>query len=166
MVGPKDVIKHQLQMGAGLFEKFTADFSDAEWMFQPGDGGCHLTWIHGHLADTQDWAVSLLTGRARSYEQKTTDLFTGGATIEADAAKYPSRETVQSMFREAQETTLAAIDAFDVKRWDEPSPEGAPRDFFPTCGSLWGMLPLHTFWHFGQMTVARRMLGKPRQMGG
>ena len=84
----------------------------------------------------------------------------------ADPAKYPSRTVVQSMFKEAQAMALQARDAYDLKHWDDPSPEGAPREFFPTCGSLWSLLPLHTFWHFGQVTVARRLLGKPPGMGG
>ncbi len=165
MVGPKDVLKQQLQLGAGVLEEFTADMSDAEWMVQPGDGGCHLIWIHGHLAETQDWAVSHLTGQARRFDQKYIDLFTGGAAVDGDPAKYPSRATVQSLFRESQEMTLTALDAFDLARWDEPVPEGVPSNYFPTCGALWGMIPLHTLWHFGQVTVTRRMLGKPRRMG-
>jgi hypothetical protein len=165
MTGPKDILTSQLELGGGVLEKFTADFSDDEWLFQPGDGGCHLIWIHGHLAETQDWAVSLLTGQPRRFDQKHIDLFSGGSTIVADASKYPSKATVQSMFKEAQTMTVAAIDGFDVNRWDEPAPEGAPAEFFPTAGALWNMLPLHTFWHFGQVTVARRMLGKPPGMG-
>ena len=166
MAGLKDVLKQQFQMGANLVEMFSSDLSDEEYLFQPTEGGCHLTWILGHLADTQDWAVSQLTGQLRRMSEAWIELFKGGATVFGDASRYPSRAQVEGLFRDTQAATLAALDAFDEARWDDPAPQGVPRDYFPTVGSVWSLLATHTFWHIGQLTVNRRMLGKPAKLLG
>jgi hypothetical protein len=164
MLSPNDVIAHQLQMGANLFKMFTSDLSDEEYLFQPTEGGCHLLWILGHLAHTQEWALTNLAGQPSRMPKEMQELFSGGSTVYGDASRYPSPTEVQDLFAGTQERMLAALAAFDTARWSDPSPEGIPHEFFPTLGSMWEMLAVHTFWHFGQLTVNRRMMGKPPKL--
>ena len=164
MADAKETVKQQLQMGENLLKMFSSDFSDADGLVQPVEGGCHLIWILGHLATTQDWAVSKLTGQPNRVPQKLIDLFKGGSKVAADAKRYPPRAEVEDLFRQTQAATIKALDVFDEKRWSDPSPDGVPREYFPTAGSLWGMMGTHTFWHVGQLTDIRRRLGKPQRL--
>jgi hypothetical protein len=164
MLGPNDIIAHQLQVGANLLRMFSSDLSDEEFLFQPTEGGCHLLWILGHLAHTQEWVLTSLVGQPPRMPKEMQELFGGGSTVHGDASKYPAPTEVQDLLAGTQERTLAALATFDAARWDDPAPEGVPQEFFPTLGSLWEMLAVHTFWHFGQLTVNRRMLGKPMKL--
>ena len=164
MADAKELVKQQLQMGENLLKMFSSDFSEAECLAPPVEGGCHLIWILGHVAGTQEWAVSKLTGQAVRMPPNLVELFKGGSKVSVDAKRYPSRAEVEDLSRRAQAATIKALDAFDEKRWSDPSPEGVPRDYFPTAGSLWGMMGTHTFWHVGQLTDIRRRLGKPQRL--
>jgi uncharacterized damage-inducible protein DinB len=64
------------------------------------------------------------------------------------------------MFSETRGRTIAFAKTFDMKRLKDPNPQGG--EMFKTVGDLVGLLGGHGFWHFGQLTVNRRMLGKPK----
>ena len=71
----------------------------------------------------------------------------------------PRRE-IDEVFRNARAITSEALSMFDEQRWDAPSPEGAPKDIFPTVGAQWCMAATHQFWHLGQLTIYRKAMNK------
>jgi hypothetical protein len=162
MASPKDVVLDQLNMGLFLIEKFTEDLSDAEYFQPPIEGANHAGWILGHLAYSEDWVVSLVTGVDRRIPQSTEKLFKGGSHCLPDASKYPSRSEIDKLFRNSRTNAVEALKAFDEGRWGEPSPEEAPTEFFPTLGSLWAMQSTHQFWHIGHLSVCRTAMKKKR----
>lgn len=162
----KDVIIGQIQMGQTLFDMFTGDFSDAEFFQPPVSGTNHAGWIFGHIACSEDWAVGLITGKEKRIEKPMHDRFGGSSVCHADASKYPSRKEIDELYRNAHANILEVLESFDESRWDDPAPEGVPKEFFPTIGSMWGMQGAHPFWHVGQLTVCRVALGKPKVLGG
>lgn len=165
MATPKDVVVAQLQTGRFLIEKFTEDLSDAEYFIQPVEGANHTGWILGHIATSEDWAVSVIAGTGQRIPQAMHELFGSKSSCITDASKYPSRKQIDELFRDARARTGEALDTFDESKWNDPSPEAVPRDFFPTLGSLWGMQGAHQFWHIGQLTVCRVALKKKRVLG-
>lgn len=161
MAGLKDVVGHQLETGNFLLGKFTGDLSDAEYFIPAVEGGNHAAWILGHIAVSEDLMVSLITGSPKRLPEPMHELFRGGSACVADASKYPSRSKIDDLLRTARTNTLAALAAFDEGKSNDPSPERPAKDFFPTMGSLWGMIGAHQFWHIGQLTDCRRVLKKP-----
>lgn len=161
MVTVKDVVREQLQFSQMLLEKMTADLTDPEYLMPAIDNGNHATWILGHIAHAEDWATSLLTGNAQNLSAAVHELYQGGSTCTTDASRYPSRAEIDDMFKTTRARTFNALEGFDEGRWGDDAPEGAPIDSFPKVGSLWGLLGFHPFWHIGQLTDCRKVLGKP-----
>lgn len=161
----RDVILGQFGTGMYLIEKCTADLADHEYFLPAVEGTNHTAWILGHLACTEDWAVSLITGHDKRIDQATHERFQGGSVCVPDASKYPARNDLDELFRNTRANTLEALKAFDEGRWDEPSPDESLRDFFPTLGSIWGMQATHQFWHIGQLTVCRKVMNKKPMLG-
>ena len=159
-MSPKEIIKNQLATGDALLEMFLKDFSDDDCLRQLPEGGQNVTWIHGHLACSDDWILSKLTGSSYQISEAIHGKYKGGSTVSAAASENLGRAEVEALFKEQRGRTMAAIEAADESKWNDPAPEGIP-PFFPTVGSVWGMLATHLYWHFGQVTAIRRMLGKP-----
>lgn len=160
----RDVILGQIQMGQMLFEMFIEDFSDEEYFRPPFAGANHAAWIFGHIARTEDWAVALIMGTKQRIPAAMHELFDGEA-CDADTSKYPTRKEIDELYRNSRGNLLEVLGSFDESRWDEPSPDGAPKKFFPTIGSIWGMQATHQFWHIGQLTVCRKAFGKKKVFG-
>jgi len=156
----KDLILNQLQSGAYMIEKFTADLSDAEYFKPPIEGANHAGWVLGHLACTEDWAVGLASGSAMRIPQATHALFKGGSKCLADASKYPSRKALDELFLNTRAHTIEALKTFDQSKFPNPAPEGLPKELFPTLGAVWGLQATHQFWHIGQISVCRVAMKK------
>jgi hypothetical protein len=161
MVGPKDVVVGQMQTSQFLFEKLTSDLTDAEFFKAPMPGANHAGWIVGHIACSEDWVTSLLTGSKMQIPEDTHAMFKSGSVCHPDAARYPARRKLDELFRDSRAHALEAIKTFDAARWNDPNPKGNNGPF-PTLGSLCALLGFHPFWHIGQLTVCRVFMGKPK----
>ena len=164
-MSPKDVIKSQIGTSEFLVEKFLSDLSDEDFLHQLPEGGQTVTWVLGHRACTEDWTLHHLTGEPYQIPGDLHEKFKGGSTVETDPTANPSRAEIEGTYRAQRERTMAALEQSDESTWDDPAPEGMP-EVFPTIGSLWGMTGTHIFWHVGQITIIRRLLGKPPILGG
>lgn len=166
MASPKDVVVQQLIFGQTLFEMFTSDLSDAEYFIPAAKGTNHAAWILGHVAQTEDWMVGLLTGAERTVSEDLQKLFGGSSECSPDADKYPPRKELDEMFRSNRARAIKAAQTVDDGCWDDAAPEGGlPQDSFPTVGSIWGMMGTHQFWHLGQLTTCRSAMKKKRVLG-
>ncbi|MGD2111476.1 MAG: DinB family protein [Phycisphaerae bacterium] len=162
----KHVILAQMQLGQTLIEMFTKDLSDSDYFEIPAPGANHVGWVLAHLACTEDWAVAAITGLPERIPRPTHELVKGGSTCIADASVYPARTDLDELFKNARAHTIESLEAFDLSKWDDASPDDMPEQYIPTVGSVWGMQATHQFWHIGQITVCRAALGKPRVLGG
>ena len=160
----QQIILGQLQTGEKMLQVFTADLTDAEYFKPATPGTNHTAWILIHLACTEDWSIAKLSNTAIQIPKTTHDAFGGGTTCDPDPAKHPSRGEIDKMFRTTRERLYAALASSDVGTWDDASPEGFPKEFFPTVGAVWSMQALHQYWHIGQLTTCRATLGKKRAL--
>lgn len=160
MVGAKEVVLQQLQTGQKLIEVLTADLSDEEYFRPAAPETNHVGWIMGHLATSEDSLVSMTTGKPKRIDEAKHTLFGGSSVCIADASKYPPRAELDELFRNSRANTMEALQLFDVTEWESPSPEGLPKEFFPTLGAVWGMQATHQFWHIGQITTCRKVMNK------
>jgi hypothetical protein len=166
MASPKDTIKFQLGTAAALVEMFTKDLSDEEYYKVAVPGANHAGWIVGHLAVSADSLAAGACGGKMRFPQEMHDLFNGQSECKADASSYPSRKEIEEMFTNSNAHTMEDLATFDESKWDNPSPDSMPKDFFPTVGTMWNMIGAHPFWHIGQLTTNRVAMGKPRALGG
>ncbi len=164
MASAKDVLLTQLQTGQFLIEKFTADLSDADYFKPPTEGANHAGWLLGHVACSEDSMGAAASGSDKRIPEATHQLFSGSSECVADAGRYPSRKEIDELFKDSRATLVERLKTFDDARWDDPSPEEYPKDFFPTLGSLWTICGTHQFWHIGHLTVCRVALKKPRAL--
>lgn len=158
----KTLVLNQLESSKWLYDSFIADFTDDEARFQPSGGGNHLNWILAHLAVSADSMISKLTGNAKHLSEALHKEYSGGSTCRPDDGM--TRAEAKRLYDEAHARTVAFVKSFEEARYDDKAPEGMP-PLFPTAGSVVGLLATHPFWHFGQVTVIRNLLGKPRLLG-
>lgn len=154
----RDLLLSEMSASLWLFENFTRDFSDEEARFQPFEGGNHLIWLLVHVAVTEDWAVSLLSGEPRRLPESLHQAFGGGRPCRPDVGM--TRKEAWDILTRTRRHTEEFIRTLPESRFDEKSPAGVPPQF-PTVGAFLGLIGTHPYWHFGQLSVNRRMLKKP-----
>ncbi len=162
MIRAKEMILQQLHTGTFLFQKFTDDLLDEEYFIAPTTGGNHTAWNLGHIACVEDAIVSGICSGQPQLSKVVRDLFASGASCSVDAARYPSRAEIDSLFSETRERTVSAVEELDDALWNDPPPPSFPRELFPTRGAAWSALGTHQFWHLGEVAVCRTALGKDR----
>lgn len=151
MSTPKDVVKRQLDASGTLILNVSSALSDEEFFHEP-KVGASLAWSLGHLAALQDWCVSnVVASEERLIDKSKREVFRGGRRITGEDRKaIPSRRELEALFRDTQTRAIAALEKFDLSRWDEATPTGCR---FPTLGAVWEHLASHNFWHLGQMSA-------------
>lgn len=154
-------LHRQLDQARQLSEKLLADFhSPAEWTHQVHPAANHALWFAGHMANTDNFFLSILApGRARKMEA-FTKLFGVGSVPVADPAAYPPAEEVLAVMRERRACLLALLDELSDEALSQPTPAGAP-DFLPDFASVFETAIWHEGRHSGQLTLVRRSLGHP-----
>ncbi len=163
MAGFHDVVCMQLSMNQSLFEQFSSDFSEDDAKFIPADGSPHLNWILCHLAVSADQMVAKAGGKSPTFSPELHAAYKGGSKCRKDDGM--TKAEAWRLFTKANEATLAFIKNLDERQLSEDV-SGEPMPPFKTKGDYVALLGAHGFWHFGQLTVIRRMLGKPAKFGG
>ena len=161
-MSPKDVVLSQLVMCHGLYENAVKDLSEQETRHQPFPGACHVNWILVHLAVSEDSMIAQLTGKSNRLSEDLHKRYSGGSQCLAEDGS--TRTEAWKLFTEQGKLTVEFIKTFPESRYDEAAPEKL-RAFFPTVGSVVGLLGAHPYWHFGQVTFNRRALKKPLMFG-
>lgn len=163
MAGFNDVISTQLKLNTGLFEQFSSDFSEDDAKFMPAEGSVHLNWILCHLAVSADQMVAKISGQPQTLSPELHEAYKGGSKCRKDDGM--TRGEAWRLFTKTQEATIGYIRNLDERQLSEAAP-GTPNPMFKTIGDYVALLGAHGYWHFGQLTVIRRMLGKPAKFGG
>ncbi len=151
----------QLGTSMYLWETFTADLSEDDARFVPCAGGVHVKWMLMHVATSEDWIISKLTDGPLQLSEEHHKHYRGGSTCRVDDPM--TLADCMQVFKDTRARVVACLSDLPEARYDAPSPAGTP-DRFPTIASLVSLLGFHPLWHFGQLTVNRRMLGKPQLM--
>ena len=159
---PKHLIVNQMDACNWLFNEFTKDFSDEDAKFQPFEGGNHLNWILVHLATTQDSIISVVGNTPKQISDTLHKNYGGSSQCKADDGM--TKAEAWKLFTATHARAVEFVNNFDESKYAQPAPEGSP-PMFKTTGEFLGLLGTHSFWHFGQLSVNRRMLKKPKVLG-
>jgi hypothetical protein len=158
----KDAIKTALKGTQNLLNTYVGDLSDADLLVRTVPGANHIAWQLGHLITAEGGLLAdCLPGAAypplpAGFREKH-----GKETASSDApAGFLKKGDYLSLFNQAREATLIALDKLSDADLDRPS-TGRMAQFAPTVGAMLLLVSNHTLMHAGQFTPTRRKLGKP-----
>jgi uncharacterized damage-inducible protein DinB len=142
-----------------MSERLLADFHTPEqWVFQVHPNCNHALWFAGHMAQLDNFFISLV---APERVQKLPDFavkFGMGSQPTNDPADYPPPESVVETMRERRRVLLDVLEGLTDDDLVKKLPAGTP-DFLSDVGSVFEMAIWHEGQHRGQISVVRRALG-------
>src|SRR5262245_24458536 len=157
----KDVIRSTMTTYLAILKNLLADLSDADLLDRPAPAANHIAWQLGHLIAAEARLVSMITGNPPA------ELPAGFAEKHAkeaapvnEPAAFQTKAAYLELFDRVRESTLTTLDAYPDADLDKPN-TGRLGKFFPTMGAMWMLAATHPTQHMGQVSVVRRMLGKP-----
>jgi hypothetical protein len=152
-------LQRQLASTRQMSERLLSDFQTPDqWVFQVHPNCNHALWFVGHMANTDNFLLSLVApGEARQLPDFNVK-FGMGSQPTNEAGEYPAPEEVLATMRERRETLLKTLENLSEDDLSKKTPAGAP-DFLPDFASVFELAIWHEGMHSGQLSVARRALG-------
>ena len=161
----RDHLKEALDGARGYSTSLFSSFGDQkEWVHQPHPSANHAMWCAGHIASTDNFALSVIAPERAVDKPRYKELFGSGSSPKSDVAAYPPAAEVLDYMAERRSTLLSVLDGLSDEDLAKATPEGAPA-FMPTVGSVFRILIWHEGLHAGQASIAHRSLGKSPIMG-
>jgi len=155
----KTRLQRQLASARQLTEGFLASLNGPEeWTHQVHPRANHPLWIMGHLAQTDNFLISLVAPEQALPLTEYQECFGMGSQPTNDIAAYPNLDDVRRTFQERREAMLNLLDSLNEDELSAALPEGTP-DFLSDKASAFEMAIWHEGMHSGQLSVARRSLG-------
>ena len=143
---------------------FLDDIPLDQWCKQPVAGGNHTAWVVGHIALTDDYFLSTLSGRSSNCPESWVTLFGPGSKPVGDLSAYPAPAEMKSKLSGSCDDLVAWLKSLDEKKLMSPLPQELQM-FAPTHVELCFSLAWHEGIHAGQMTMVRRSLGLAPKFG-
>ena len=145
--------------------KLLADFSGADWAFQPGAGLAHPLWLCGHLAVAQHLLIHM---RCLNDDSVIDAAFAehfpiGVAAAAAAEHDYPPPERILEVMAEVHAKSLAAARGMSDALLAQPAfgKDGAIHPHYTNKRGAVSHCCRHEAFHAGQLATIRRLLGKP-----
>jgi uncharacterized damage-inducible protein DinB len=155
----KDRLRRNLVNMRQMSERLLADFhKPEEWVFQVHPQCNHALWFAGHMANSDNFFLSLVAPEKSRPMPDYAARFGTGSQPTGNPADYPAPEEVLGTMRERRETLLAALEPLTDEDLARKLPAGTP-DFLSDVGSVFELASWHEGQHNGQLSVARRALG-------
>jgi hypothetical protein len=154
-----DRLRRQLVSTRQLSEKLLAAFqTPREWVHQVHPGCNHALWFAGHMANTDNFLLSLVAPQLAVPLEGYGARFGMGSQPVDRAEEYPPPRDVLETMRERRRTLLSVLEELSDEDLARPTPPGSP-DFLPDFAAVFEMANWHEAMHAGQLSVARRALG-------
>ena len=138
-----------------------AGVKEPDMVAQPGGIMNHPAWVIGHLTHSCQLLGGVI-GLPEWLPNSWAKRFGTGSVPVADAGLYETKTEALAILDDARARITLAVERLDDSRLDEPFPDEAYRDVFPTIRhALTQVLVGHTANHIGQVSVWRRAWGLP-----
>ena len=158
-------LERQLHSTRQLSEQLLADFkTPQEWVHQVHPGCNHALWFAGHMANTDNFLLSLVAPGSAASLEGWSGRFGMGSHPTDQPADYPPPEQVLATMRERRGKLLETLSRFSDEDLAQKTPAGAP-EFLPDFASVFELAIWHEGLHAGQLSVARRALGHQPLVG-
>ena len=155
----KERLQRNLANVRQVSERLLADFRTPEqWVFQVHPNCNHALWFAGHMAQLDNFFLSLVAPQRVRQLPEYQSRFGMGSQPSGDPTAYPPPQDVLATMRERRAALLAALDSMTDEDLAKKLPPGTP-DFLSDVGSVFELAVWHEGQHNGQLTVARRALG-------
>ena len=155
----KDRLRRQLVQTRDLSERLLADFhTPQEWVHQVHPGCNHALWFAGHMANSDNFFLSLVAPQRAVKLDGFAQQFGMGSHPTGEPADYPPSADVLETMRERRRTLLSVLDELADDELSSPTPAGSP-DFLTDFAAVFEMANWHEAMHAGQLSVTRRALG-------
>jgi uncharacterized damage-inducible protein DinB len=155
----KERFRRQLVAARETSERLLADFQTPEdWTRQVHPNCNHAMWFAGHMAQSDNFFISLLAPEKARELPEFGRLFGMGSQPSGNPSDYPPPHEVLAVMRERRAALLEILESLDQADFAKPMPKGTP-DFLSDVASVFEMVVWHEGMHSGQLSVARRALG-------
>jgi uncharacterized damage-inducible protein DinB len=155
----KERLERNLTGMRATSERLLADFKTPEqWVFQVHPNCNHALWFVGHMAQSDNFFLSLVAPGREIDLPDFQAKFGMGSQPKADPDAYPPAESLLAVMRERRESLLRTLSEMSDEDLARKLPAGTP-DFLSDVGSVYELAIWHEGQHNGQLTVARRALG-------
>lgn len=161
---PVAPVRLALDRMTGYAEGLLGDFPEDRWLWRPGPDMNHAAWLVSHLAIYPDFVLeSIGRGDLAQPRDGAAERYGHGSPCTDDPAEYPSRDEGAAWFLERHRTLSKALEDLDPDVLAHPYPDEARRASWPTVGAgLVFMACTHPPIHLGQISMLRRLAGRPR----
>jgi uncharacterized damage-inducible protein DinB len=155
----KERLQRNLVNMRQMSERLLVDFhTPSEWVFQVHPNCNHALWFAGHMANIDNFFLSLVAPDKARPMPEFGARFGMGSQPTNSPGDYPPPESVLATMRERREALLAALDQMTDDDLAKKLPAGTP-GFLSDVGSVFELAIWHEGQHNGQLSVARRALG-------
>ncbi len=152
-------LRQRLLNARQLSERMLTDFkTPQQWTRQVAPGVNHALWFVGHMANSDNFFISLLDPARTREMPEIHRLFGTGSQPVDDPALYPQPEEVLAVMRERREVLLALLDSLRDADLVRKTPEGTP-SFLADVAAVFETAIWHEGVHTGQLSIARRAIG-------
>ncbi|HEQ99855.1 MAG TPA: DinB family protein [candidate division Zixibacteria bacterium] len=158
----KQALGFMLKQNQGALKKLWDEITDEESLKRGEDNLNHIRWIAGHITNSNGYMVKA-AGGTPDIPPGWDELFRGGKEMEEDHSKYPSMNEISDNFDINRDELYRALEEIPVAKL-ETAKELAPDWKIPPQEALL-FLCSHEFYHAGQISMMRNIVGKQRAFG-
>ncbi|HHI03594.1 MAG: hypothetical protein DRP51_06910 [Candidatus Zixiibacteriota bacterium] len=161
-IGKKENLKKLLESNHCSIKALIDDISEEESMRHDYAHCNHIRWQTGHIIDSARIILKLL-GRDIETPEEWQKIFGWKSKLFENASIYPPMSELREQLYSFYEQRLQALDNFPSDDLDKEIELSGGWKTTPMDGILF--LCTHEFYHAGQITVMRRVLGRDRPFG-
>lgn len=132
--------------------------------FQPFPSANHMLWNVGHIAWVDDLFLTSLAGQTSALSPGFVEKFAWKSTPTSNPADYPDLAVVRRHLDERRTALITWFKTLTPTLLAAPTPSNF-QDMGKTLADLPGSIACHECIHIGQITVVRKSLDLPRQIG-
>jgi len=142
------------------------DLTKAEMMFQPRPDVNHATWLLGHVVTSENGLILRWCAGESVMPEKFLKVFFMGTSPDPDPSVYPAKEEILAVLAEVHTRAVEVVKGLSAEQLDErpegyeEMPAGAQELFWSKGACIYGHA-LHEAGHAAQISMLRRLMGKP-----
>jgi len=155
-------IQAALESTKSNLNMFLSDFSDADMLVRPVPAANHAAWQVGNVI-----VGDVMITRGQLPEIKLPELPAGFVEMHGPEGTkkdgpdgFLTRDEYVNLFNAVRGAVIDAVGTLSDADLDRPT-TGNLAQFAPTLGAMLLLVSNHTLMHGGQVSVIRRVLGKP-----
>lgn len=137
------------------------DLSGGQWVAKAGGVGNHPLWVTGHIAHSDDFFLSQISGLSSDVPAGYTAIFAGGSAPTNRLGDYPAPDEVLAVMHASRQRLVDWIASLDSRQAVAEVPEHIKR-LAPTNVLVAFAESSYEMFHAGQVAAVRASLGLPR----